>query len=183
MLLAQRLLGRVPEIHNALSAIGPSTARALQASGVRLRVIANDSSAEGLAKALGGQVKQGDRVLLVRPEVAREVLPSALRSAGALVDTVPFYRNVPAPDVADIARDVRREVFNVVVFTSPSTAQRLLDGAAASGIEIMNALRRIKVVAIGDVTARALENAGISVGAVASRPSDEGSVEAICGLF
>ena len=101
----------------------------------------------------------------------------------AAVDTVPFYRNVAAPDVADIARDVRREVFNVVVFTSPSTAQRLLDGAAASGIEIMNALRRIKVVAIGDVTARALENAGISVGAVASRPSDEGIVEAICGLF
>jgi uroporphyrinogen-III synthase len=182
-LLAQRVLGRLPKIENAVAAIGPSTARALVSVGVRPRVIASGGSSEGLAEALVDQVRQGERVLLVRPEVARDVLPSALRSAGALIDTVPFYRNVAARDVADIARDVRREVFDVVVFTSPSTAQKLLDGAADAGIEILNALRRIKVVAIGDVTARALSRGGMSVAAVASRPSDEGIVEAIRGLF
>jgi uroporphyrinogen III methyltransferase/synthase len=166
-LLAQRVLGHTPKIGNAVAAIGPSTARALQESGIRARVVAANSRAEGLAEALGGQVKQGHRVLLVRPEVAREILPSALRSGGALVDAVPFYRNVASADVADIARDVRREVFDVVVFTSPS----------------VEALRRVKVVAIGEVTARALEEAGMSVGAVASKPSDEGIVEAIQGLF
>jgi uroporphyrinogen III methyltransferase/synthase len=183
LLLAQRMLGRVPKIDNAVAAIGPSTARALQVSGVRPRVVAENSSAEGMAEALGGQVRQGQRVMLVRPEVAREVLPSALRSAGALVDTVAFYRNVAAKDIGDIARDVRREVFNVVVFTSPSTAQRLLDGARAASIEIIDALRRVKVVAIGEVTSRALRDAGISVDAVAPTPSDEGIVEAIRGLF
>ena len=182
-LLAQRVLGRVPKIDNAVAAIGPSTARALKRAGVRPRVVADNSSAEGLAEDLGGQVQQGQRVLLVRPEVAREVLPAALRSAGALVDAVPFYRNVAAQDVAEIARDVRREVFDIVVFTSPSTAQRLLEGAVEAGIEIVGALRRVKVVAIGEVTARALQDAGMSVGAVASRPSDEGVVEAIQGLF
>lgn len=182
-LLAQRALGRVPRLSVAVAAIGPSTARALRAAGIKPQVVAEDSSGEGLAEALGGQVKQGQRVLLVRPEVAREVLPSALRSGGAMVDTVAFYRNVVAADVPDIARDVRREVFDVVVFSSPSTAHRLLEGAAGAGIDLADALRKVKVVAIGEITARALRDAGITVGAVASRPSDEGIVEAILGLF
>jgi uroporphyrinogen III methyltransferase/synthase len=182
-LLAQRVLGRIPRLDVAVAAIGPSTAQALQAAGIKPQVIARDSSGEGLAEALVGRVKQGQRVLLARPEVAREVLPSALRSGGALVDTVAFYRNVAAQDVADIARDVRREVFDAVVFTSPSTAQRLFDGATEAGIEIADALRRVKVVAIGEITARALREAGITVGAVAPRPSDDGIVEAVRGLF
>lgn len=182
-LLAQRVLGRIPRLDVAVAAIGPATAQALQAVGIKPQVVARDSSGEGLAEALGGRVKQGQRVLLARPEVAREVLPEALRSAGALVDTVAFYRNVAALDVADIARDVRREVFDVVVFTSPSTAHRLFDGATGAGVEIGDALRRVKIVAIGEVTARALREAGITVGAVAVRPSDDGIVEAVRGLF
>jgi uroporphyrinogen-III synthase len=182
-LLAQRALGRMPRIEVAVAAIGPSTARALRAAGIRPRVVARDSTGEGLAEALSGRVKQGHRVLLVRPEVAREALPSALRAAGALVDTVAFYRNVAAQDVADIARDVRREVFDVVIFTSPSTAQRLFDGAISAGVEIRDTLRRVKVVAIGEVTARALRETGLTVDAVAPAPSDDGIVEAVRGLF
>jgi len=181
--LAQRVLGRIPRLDVAVAAIGPATGQALRTLGIKPQVIAADSSGEGLAKALGGRVKQGQRVLLARPEVAREVLPSALRSGGAIVDTVAFYRNVAAPDVADIARDVRREVFDVVVFTSPSTAERLFDGATRADIAIGDALRRVKVVAIGEITARALREAGITVGAVAAQPSDDGIVEAVRGLF
>ena len=115
--------------------------------------------------------------------VVTRLLPSALRSGGAIVDTVAFYRNVAAQDVADIARDVRREVFDVVVFTSPSTAERLFEGATQADIAIGDALRRVKVVAIGEITARALREVGITVGAVAARPSDDGIVEAVRGLF
>jgi uroporphyrinogen-III synthase len=183
LLLAQRALGRMPKLDNAVAAIGPSTARALRVAGINPQVVAEGSSAEGLAEALGGRIKQEQHVLLVRPEVAREVLPSALRSGGAMVDTVAFYRNVAAADVPDIARDVRREVFDVVVFTSPSTAHRLLEGATEAGIDLGDALRKVKVVAIGEVTGRALRDAGITVGAVASRPSDDAIVEAIIGLF
>jgi uroporphyrinogen III methyltransferase/synthase len=182
-LLGQRFLGRDPSIGCPVAAIGPSTARAARAAGITTEVVAATNSAEGLAEALGGHVRTGQRVLLVRPEVAREVLPVALRSAGARVDAVPFYRNVAAPDIGETARDVRREVFDVVVFTSPSTAQRLLDGAAAAGIEIREALRRMKVVAIGEVTARALDQAELTVSAIARKPSDDDIVEAIQELF
>ena len=92
-------------------------------------------------------------------------------------------RNVAARDVPRIARDIRREMFDVVVFTSPSTALRLLEGAAAEGIEIRDAMRVTKVVAIGEVTASAVAQAGLPIHAVAARPSDDAIVEAVSGLF
>jgi len=181
--LGRRVLGRAPRPGCKVAAIGPATAAALRQSGVEPRVVATSSSAEGLVEALGGRVGAGERVLLVRPEESREVLPQALRTAGAVVDAVPFYRNVAARGVAEIAADVRREAYDLLIFTSPSTALRLLEGAAAADVAILDALRRAKIVAIGEVTARALADLGVPVGAVATTPTDDGIVEAVCSLF
>ena len=181
--LGRRVLGRPPRPQGAVAAIGPATAAALRQAGVEPAVVAVSSSAEGLVEALGGRVRAGQRVLLVRPEESREVLPQALRTGGALVDAIPFYRNVAARAVAEIAADVRRDAYDAVVFTSPSTALRLLEGAAEAEVEIHDALRRARIVAIGDVTARALAELGLPAGAVAATPSDDGIVEAVCSLF
>jgi uroporphyrinogen III methyltransferase/synthase len=155
----------------------------LVAAGFRPTVVAANSRAEGLAAAVKGRLRRGHRVLLVRPEQAREVLPEALRSAGALVDAVAFYRNVSARDVPRIARDIGRELFDVVVFTSPSTALRLVEGASREGIDFRSSMRRTKIVAIGEITAAALVEAGLTTHAVADRPSDDAIVEAVVGLF
>jgi len=181
--LGRRVLGRAPRPKRGVAAIGPATERALREVGLEPTVVATQNSAEGLVEALGRRVEREQRVLIVRPEEAREVLPEALRRAGARVDTVPFYRNVAARGVVEIAADVRREVYDVVIFTSPSTALRLLEGAAAAEVEIVSALGRAKIVAIGEVTSRALSDLGLPVGAVAAVPTDEGIVEAVCSLF
>jgi len=181
--LGRRVLARAPRPSHNVAAIGPSTARALRECGVEPTIVAKDSSAEGMVEALAGRVRPGERVLLVRPEEAREVLPQARSRAGAVVDAVPFYRNVAARNVVEIAGEVRREAYDVVVFTSPSTALRLLEGANAAEVEILAALRRAKIVAIGEVTKRALEDLGVPVGAVAPEPTDDGIVEAVCSLF
>ncbi|HXV76429.1 MAG TPA: uroporphyrinogen-III synthase [Candidatus Polarisedimenticolaceae bacterium] len=183
LLLAQRFLGKLPRIRGSIAAVGPATGSALRAAGLRPAVVAGRSSAEGLAEAVEGRLRRGHRVLQVRPEEAREVLPEALRAAGAIVDSVPFYRNVAARDVPRIARDIRRELFDAIVFTSPSTLLRLLEGAAREGIEIVDAMRRTKLVAIGEITATALADAGLTTHAVAEKPSDDGIAQAVTGLF
>ena len=181
--LGRRVLGRAPRPRRSVAAIGPATERALREVGLEPAVVAALNSAEGLVEALGRRVEREQRVLIVRPEEARDVLPGALRRAGARVDTVPFYRNVAARGVVEIAADVRREVYDVVVFTSPSTALRLLEGAAAAEIEIVASLSRAKLVAIGEVTSLALGELGLPVGAVAATPNDDGIVDAVCSLF
>ena len=181
--LGRRVLGRAPRPRCSVAAIGPATEHALREVGLEPTVVAALNSAEGLVEALGRRVEREQRVLIVRPEEAREVLPGALRRAGARVDAVPFYRNVAAREVVEIAADVRREVYDVVIFTSPSTALRLFEGAAAAEVEIQSSLARAKLVAIGEVTSRALAELGLSVGAVAASPNDEGIVNAVCSLF
>ena len=115
--------------------------------------------------------------------MTRPVLPRRLAGTGATVDAVPFYRNVPAADVAAIARDVLEGTYDVVVFTAPSTLARLLEAGAGGAAPVRAALRRMAVVAIGEVTAAACRQASVPVGAVADEPSDDGIVRAVQMLY
>ncbi len=165
-------------IEARIAAIGPATARTLAARGLRVTITAKDSRSEGLADALRGEIREGERALLVRPEQAREVVPATLRELGVRVDGVPFYRNVAAPEAAEVAREVCGGAYDLALFSSPSTFQRLLE-AAASRDELSRALGRMVLVAIGKVTAETIRDAGAAVGAVAARPTDEGIVAAV----
>jgi len=163
-----------------IAAIGAGTTRTLARHDLTVDLVAEESRGEGLAAALLARIERGQRVLLVRPERAREVLPAMLRAAAVELDLVAFYRNVAAPGIDRIARDIEADRFDVVVFTSPSTLLRLLE---RSGAELIQALGRAKTVAIGEVTADALGDAGLGVNGVASRPSVSGIVDAVCALF
>ena len=84
-----------------IAAIGPATARALESVGLAAEVIPPQAVAESLTEALLPHARQADgsatRFLLVRAEDARDVLPDALRAAGAEVTIAPAYRTVVPP--------------------------------------------------------------------------------------
>jgi uroporphyrinogen-III synthase len=178
----ERIRRDSPPMSPSVAAIGPATARALEERGVSPDVQATESQSEGLAKSLRDRVRPNQRVLLVRPQQARHVLPAAIRGLGASVDAVPFYRNVPAPEVDSITHDLRDGRFDVVVFASPSALQHLLQ-ASHPERSVTEALRSTSIVAIGRVTAAALEEAGLCAAAIASEPSDDGIIEAVRRLL
>lgn len=163
----------------AVAAIGRSTARALESRGVRPNMLPHTARSEDLARELADRVGPGTRLLLVQPEVARDVLPRALRAAGAVVDAVPFYRTRGAEDAPHIAEELTRDAFDVAVFTSPSTLRELLRGAREHDVPVEAALRRTANVAIGEVTAESLRRAGLPVAAVAEQADDAGLIDAI----
>ncbi len=66
----------------SIAAMGPATARALEAHGLPVHVVPQKYVAESLVEALRDQVF-GQNVLLVRAKVARDVLPAELEKAGA----------------------------------------------------------------------------------------------------
>jgi uroporphyrinogen-III synthase len=166
-----------------VAAIGPATARAAAEAGHVPRVVATDSTAEGLALALGGSIERGARVLIVRPEVARPVLERALEARGARVEAVAFYRNVAAPDAAAVAGAIQAGSFDAVLLSSPSSLERLLESGPEGTAPLVAALGRTRIVAIGPVTARAVERYGLSVAAVAARPTDDAVVDCLRRLF
>jgi len=84
--------------------------------------------------------------------------------------------------VAETAQRVAGSEFHGVVFSSPSTFQRLREaGRSIAGFP--EALAQLRRVAIGEVTASALARAGLPAAAVAERPTDDGVIEAVQRAF
>jgi uroporphyrinogen-III synthase len=167
--------------HLRCAAVGPSTAEALQSMGLAVEVIPDRYVGEALADALKDQV-HGQRVLLVRAAVARDVVPDALSAAGAVVTVVDAYRTVVPADAVERAKAIfGTEAFpNAVVFTSGSTVTHLLDVLRDAGIAFPP---QVACVSIGPVTSSALRDAGLLVAAEAETASLDGLVDACVRLL
>lgn len=156
-------------------AIGPATAAALGALGVEVDLVAEEHQAEGVAAALGQQDLAGRRILLPAALATREVLPRELSAMGALVTTLPVYRNRVPEGLAAAAQALFAQGARPhwVLFTSPSTVKNLL---AAAGREAFDGVR---VAALGPVTADAARRHGLRVDVEANPSTSEALVEAL----
>lgn len=168
-----------PAVAARIAAIGPATGKALAALGLRPGITVTESHARGLARALRSRVRSGERVLVVRPEVASPEVPDALRDAGAEVDAVAFYRTVASAGAAEVARRIACGAYDAVVMTSPSNWRCLGEAGAAEGVALSQGLARARRVAIGPTTAAAMADAGMAAHAVAAAPDDDGIVSAV----
>jgi uroporphyrinogen III methyltransferase/synthase len=159
-----------------LAAIGAGTAQALARHGVRPDLVPQRYIAEGLAEAFAGHNLRGQRVLLPRAEGARETIVDALRGQGATVDELTLYvAAVPADRDAEGLRRLRDGEIDVATFASSSAVRNLLamlHGDAAP-------LRAVTIAAIGPITARAVEEAGLRAEIVAETHTVEGLVDAL----
>ena len=160
-------------------AIGPATSAELERFGLRPDIVPAEYKGEALAsELLGAGIGRGSRVLLARAAVARDVVPEALRSAGATVDVVAAYKTLP-PDAGTVER-LRTLVFDreldVVTLTSSSTIQNLVsllgDGAAS-------ALAKLTVASIGPITTETAEKLGVRVDVTAAEYDNAGLVRAL----
>ncbi len=158
-----------------LACIGPATAEALRARGLRVDVIPESYVAESLFEALASAgPMDGARILLARAAVARDVLPDALREAGATVDVIDAYRTiVPAGAAESIRRVVDSPDGVLVTLTSSSTASHfaaLAGDSRVSGVE---------AACIGPITSATARELGFSVVVEATTFTTAGLVEAI----
>ena len=144
-----------------IAAIGPKTAEALAAHGIRVDVMPAEFVNEAVATELLGRTNAGERILLYRAQEAREVLPETLRDNGRYVDVVAAYKTrvVDDPEMREKA-----ERADIVTFTSSST----VNGFIANIPDAAAFLASKTIAAIGPITARAARDAGIRVDIVAN---------------
>ncbi|HLW59684.1 MAG TPA: uroporphyrinogen-III synthase [bacterium] len=169
--------------HHDLAAIGPATAGALRARGLRVDLAPAEFVAEALVEAFatassaGPSRLRGARVLLPRALEARGVLPEGLRGLGAIVDVVPVYRTVTERDQAPA---VRRRLLDgevdAVTFTSSSTVRGFVE---VLGPEAPRVGGRALIACIGPVTAATARERGLPVGLVAREYTVPGLVAAL----
>lgn len=168
--------------HLKVGAIGPETAKRLEAAGIRCCLIPQRYQAEGILDAVSPESMHGRRVLIPRAAEAREILPETLRKWGAVVDVVVAYQTMlPSSDARPLAVLLKQRKVDVITFTSSSTVKnfvRLFDGRRLSEIAAGSA-----IACIGPITAESVEQLGGRVDITAKEFTIAGLVSALVEHF
>jgi uroporphyrinogen-III synthase len=165
--------------HLKVAAIGPATRNAIEKRGLKVNVVPEEYVAESVVKSLRDQVT-GNRVLLARAKVARDVIPRELRKLGATVDVVEAYETViPAASKKKLAAVLKNPARrpNVITFTSSSTVRNFVNLIGSRARH--NALSNIQFASIGPVTSATLRELGLPVSIEAREYTMPGLVRSI----
>ena len=151
-------LGIVPAAPGPqIAAIGSTTAQTARDAGFAVTLTPENYVAESLVLALKDRIAD-KRFLLARAATARDVIPDALRSAGAVVDVIDAYRNViPATAPQQLQRVVEAGL-DAATFTSSSSVNHLAEVARTAGIAFP--LENVPAVSIGPITSETLRDHG-----------------------
>ncbi|WP_320171306.1 uroporphyrinogen-III C-methyltransferase [Maridesulfovibrio sp.] len=142
-----------------IAAIGPATADALVAKGIKPDFVPEKYVAEGVVSGLLERGIKGKKVLIPRAKVAREVLPEELRKAGADVTVLPVYETGLADnDPGPVADALKAGKIHYLTFTSSSTVENFFNLIEPETFHKYK--DAVKIACIGPVTTRTLEKFG-----------------------
>jgi uroporphyrinogen III methyltransferase/synthase len=172
----------VSELTNRFAAIGPETAKKLEAAGIRNCLVPKRYQAEGILEMLTPETMRNKKVLIPRAAKARDILPETLRQWGAKVNVVEAYRTVlPKEGMSEVKIMLSGHKVDVITFTSSSTVvnfARLLEGQS-----LQEALSGMAVACIGQVTKQTVEDLGGRADIVAAESTIDGLIRAIVEYF
>jgi len=136
-----------------VAAVGDATAAALRKACVEVAFVPASYVAESLVDGFPEPVR-GRRILLARASIARDVIPTAMREAGAQVDVADAYRNALPESAPELLRAALLEPIDAATFTSSSSVTHLAEAAARAGIGFP--LAGVSAISIGPVTSETL---------------------------
>ena len=162
-----------------LAAIGPRTAAAIKAFGIRVDSEARTFCQEGLLEQFRKIKVKGKSIALVRAQEARDILPQGLKKMGAAVTLAPAYRTVakssPKAAVGFLAD------FDSISFTSSSCVQGFFNIFSTKAIKSRK--NKFKVASIGPITSKTARGFGLKVDIEATEYTFDGLAQAIAGYY
>jgi uroporphyrinogen-III synthase len=168
-------------LHLKIAAIGPATRKAIEKHGLPVDVMPEEYVAEAVVEELQGQLRPGERVLLVRAKVARDVIPTALREMGVKVHVMEGYETVvPESSRSAIVEALSSEQDKpyAITFTSSSTVKNFVELLGEQRVH-STLLDGVKLCSIGPVTSASLRENNLRVDVEAKEYTIPGLVEAI----
>ncbi|MBS4022147.1 MAG: uroporphyrinogen-III C-methyltransferase [Dethiobacter sp.] len=161
-----------------ICAIGPKTKEKLEEMCLRVEYVPEEYRAEAILSGLRGKVANGERVLLPRADIAREILPDTLRRMGAQVDNVTAYRTVRGGGEAALLLQLLEEgMIHCVTFTSSSTVKNFVDMLGKDNLHHL--LKGVRLASIGPITSASALDLGLTIDIEASEYTIDGLVDAL----
>jgi uroporphyrinogen-III synthase len=163
------------------AAVGPATASAATAEGLRVEYVAREYRGVALGRELGPAIS-GRKVLLPRSDRANQDLPQALAAQGASVVQVVVYRTGGmGAHEAHVAELFRAAEIDVVSIFSPSALANLQ--AEFGHGTLRRVASRAALAAVGPATAGAIREAGLPVAIMAKEATAWSLVRAVADYF
>lgn len=164
-------------------AIGPLTAKAMTDRGIRVDLIPEEHSSEGLVRQMGRQLA-GKRVYLLRSSHGERSLFDGLVECGAEVTERVLYRLIPDLGSLELKYLIDESMAGRVdafAFTSALSAETYINAAELSypREDIIAMLNSHLVAAMGGPTRRKLEGMGIRVSVVPASATFAAMLEGI----
>lgn len=161
-----------------IAAIGPATAQKVKEHRLKVDLQPEEYIAESIVKAFKNEGSlEHLRILLVRPEAARDVVGRELTKLGAIVDEALAYQTVP--ETEDVGGGIARlveEGADMITFTSSSTVTNFM----ALKLPLPAGL---KTASIGPITSGTMRELGLKVDVEASKHDIPGLVKAISQYY
>ncbi|ACV62134.1 uroporphyrin-III C-methyltransferase [Desulfofarcimen acetoxidans DSM 771] len=165
-----------------LCAIGPKTKESLEQYGLLVDYVPGEYRAEQIIEGLKDKVSPGTKVLLARADIARKVLPEALRELKADVTEVVAYRTLQGSSSSELLKQmlVDKEI-DAVTFTSSSTVRNFVDLLGKENrVELLNG---VVLASIGPVTSQTAVEMGLNIDIEAKEYTINGLVQELLAYF
>ncbi|MBU5590551.1 uroporphyrinogen-III C-methyltransferase [Clostridium sp. MSJ-4] len=162
----------IRNIKGKFASIGKGSYNALLDNCIVAEILADQFIAEDLVDKLKPLVKKGDKVLIPCSLKSRDYIDKNLSELGAEVDKVHIY-DVSKGDNKNINSF---ENVDIVIFTSPSTFNNMIDLVGLSEINKKN------IIAIGPITEKAIVEKGLNC-ISCDEYSEEGIIKKLLQLW
>lgn len=161
-----------------VAAVGGKTAKALAQAGIRIDMIPEKASQDGLLEIYMAHGLPRS-LLFFRAEEGRETLAETLSQQSVEVSTVPAYRTVcPSGDASDIISMLQHNSIDAVLLGSTKTALFYLQRIGS-----LTLANRPVLAGISENMAIASRKAGLNVQVVAKEASFEAMLDALTEYF
>ncbi|NLK94777.1 MAG: uroporphyrinogen-III C-methyltransferase [Clostridiales bacterium] len=152
--------------------IGNATSKALMNRGIIPKIVAKEFHSDSLLNDIKTHVRPKDKLFYLTSAKAQNNISQELSNSGIIVDKIPIYDTV----CGKIINSKSFEKVDVVFFTSPSTVRNMITLVG------VNKIKEKKVIAIGPITLKELENNNINA-IMCKKHSEEGFLEDIVNLI
>lgn len=162
--------------NSKICAIGGETAKSIKSRGVIADIVPKKYVAEGLYEELKDIINENDKILIPRAKNARDFLISKL-SEKCYVKEVITYESVIDNNKKNLALEViEDESVDYITFASSSTVKNFI---TLIGKENLKKLENKKIISIGPITSKTIEDFGLGVYKEAEVATIDSTIEAI----
>jgi uroporphyrinogen-III synthase len=180
-----------PEIlaQSRIVARGPKAVNALKRAGMRVDIVPDAATTEGILQTLARENLKDKTVLVQLYGQENSELSAALQKRGATVIGVSIYNYTQASDSAaieDLVKRILDRKLDAITFTSATQVPflfRMADSLADPATFRKRLKKDVVVASVGDVTSRALREAGVEPHVIPSEPKMAPMVKALGEFF